>query len=75
MVGGGCYNGLIAIWDMRDGKKACSPCMTSPVEESHFDPITQFYCMMSRNGTEFVTTSTDGYVKWWDTRKFESPTE
>jgi len=30
---------------------------------------------MSRNGTDFVTTSTDGYVKWWDTRKFEAPFE
>lgn len=30
---------------------------------------------MSRNGTEFATTSTDGYVKWWDTRKFEAPAE
>jgi dynein intermediate chain 2 len=23
MVGGGCYNGLIGIWDLRDGKKNC----------------------------------------------------
>jgi len=38
LVGGGCYNGIVAIWDVR--KKSCTPTMTSPVEESHFDPIT-----------------------------------
>jgi len=39
MVGGGCYNGLIAIWDVRTKGK---PVHESSVETSHFDPITHF---------------------------------
>jgi len=30
---------------------------------------------MSRTGTEFVTTSTDGCVMWWDWRNFKEPLE
>ena len=30
---------------------------------------------MSRTGTEFATTSTDGNAMWWDTRKFDAPVE
>ena len=30
---------------------------------------------MSRTGTECVTTSTDGRVMWWDTKKFDAPVE
>lgn len=64
-VGGGCYNGLIAIWDV---KKAGTPIAISPVQESHSDPITHFHWMQSKTGSEFVTTSTDGKVLWWDMR-------
>lgn len=28
-----------------------------------------------KSGTELVTTSTDGRVCWWDTRKFDGPLE
>ena len=66
-IGGGCYNGLIAIWDVKKGKE---PIMVSPVEKSHSDPITHLLWLSSRTGTELVTTSTDGRVYWWDTRKF-----
>jgi len=30
---------------------------------------------MNRTGTECVTTSTDGRVMWWDTKKFDQPVE
>lgn len=38
-IGGGCYNGLIAIWDVKKGNQ---PVMISPVEKSHHDPVTHF---------------------------------
>lgn len=66
-IGGGCYNGLISIWDAKKGRE---PCMISPVEKSHSDPISHILWLSSRTGTELVTTSTDGKVFWWDTRKF-----
>lgn len=46
--------------------------MISPVEQSHSDPITNFMWLMSKEGNECVTTSTDGKVLWWDTRKIDS---
>jgi len=50
--------------------------LTSPVEKSHHDPITHFQWLFSKTGTECVTTSTDGRVLWWDTRKLnEGPIE
>ena len=38
-IGGGCYNGLVAIWDVKKGK---GPAIISPVEKSHHDPVTHF---------------------------------
>lgn len=49
--------------------------MVSPVEKSHYDPVTHFHWLLNRNGTECVTTSTDGRVMWWDTRRFEEPVD
>lgn len=68
-IGGGCYNGLIAVWD---GRKGENPILTSPVENSHYEPISHFHWLMSKTGSECVTTSTDGKVMWWDTRKFDA---
>jgi dynein intermediate chain 2 len=39
ILGGGCYNGLLAFWDYRKGSAATN---ISPVELSHADPITHF---------------------------------
>ena len=39
IIGGGCYNGLLAYWD---GRKGGAPVGLSPVELSHYDPITHF---------------------------------
>jgi dynein intermediate chain 2 len=71
-MGGGLYNGLIAVWD---GKKSGEPVLLSSVERSHSDPVTHFHWLQSRTGTECVSTSTDGRVMWWDTRKLDEPTE
>eukprot|EP00825_Cyclidium_porcatum_P019190 TRINITY_DN217_c0_g1_i3.p1 TRINITY_DN217_c0_g1~~TRINITY_DN217_c0_g1_i3.p1 ORF type:complete len:356 (+),score=75.60 TRINITY_DN217_c0_g1_i3:194-1261(+) len=67
-IGGGCYNGLVAFWDQRENGK---PVKVTPVELSHYDPVTSFSWLMSRTGSECVTTSTDGRVLWWDIRKLE----
>ncbi|CAD8107748.1 unnamed protein product [Paramecium sonneborni] len=65
-IGGGCYNGSVAVWDVKKGKQ---PVLTSPVEKSHHDPITHFQWLFSKTGSECVTT-------WWDTRKLnEGPIE
>ncbi|EGR31420.1 intermediate chain 2, putative [Ichthyophthirius multifiliis] len=68
-IGGGCYNGLVAVWDVRKGD---GPAAISPVENSHYEPVTHFHWLMSKTGSECVTTSTDGRVMWWDTRKFDA---
>ena len=41
----------------------------APVEKSHYDPVTDLVWLTSKSNSEFVTTSTDGRVLWWDTRK------
>jgi dynein intermediate chain 2 len=71
-IAGGCMNGLVAIWDVKKGK---DPVMVSPVEMSHYDPITHINFLSMKLGNELVTTSTDGRVLWWDTRKFDKPYE
>lgn len=72
-IGGGCYNGLVTVWDVKRGSQ---PVFVSPVEKSHQDPITHLLWLSSKTGTELVTSSTDGKVLWWDTRKFtDGPVE
>ena len=73
IIGGGCYNGLVAIWDV---KKGGTPVAVTPVEKSHHDPVTHFQWLFSKTGTECVSVSTDGRALWWDTRKFsDGPVE
>jgi dynein intermediate chain 2 len=69
---GGCYNGQLAIWDTRRGSR---PVDTSPIEQSHRDPVFSTVFQSSKTGTEFMSTSTDGVVMWWDTRKMSEPVE
>lgn len=66
-IGAGCYNGLVSIWDV---KKGSTPVLTSPVEGSHHDPVTDLHWLGSKTGNELITSSTDGKAYWWDTRKF-----
>lgn len=47
VIGGGCANGVIAIWDARKGK---DPTATSHVEKSHNDPVTHFQWQMTKTG-------------------------
>ena len=44
---GGCYNGQVAIWDTRKGSR---PIETSPVEQSHRDPVYAAEYLASKTG-------------------------
>ncbi|XP_065164479.1 dynein intermediate chain 3, ciliary isoform X2 [Atheta coriaria] len=68
----GQFNGQVAIWDVRTSNE---PVDFTLMEESHRDPITDLIWTHSKTGTEFFTGSTDGMVKWWDTRKLNASLE
>lgn len=67
---GGCYNGLLCIWDLRKKGRKCVE--STVIEKTHFDPVYGVEWIQSRTGTEFVSVSTDGYIYWWDTRKLKT---
>lgn len=48
---GGCYNGQVAIWDTRKGSR---PIETSPVEQSHRDPVYAAEYLASKTGAPLV---------------------
>ena len=62
----GCYNGTVGLWDLRQNRK--KPAQMSRVEISHHEPVFDLLWLSSKGGNEFVTTSTDGKVIWWDYR-------
>ena len=47
----------------------------APIELSHYDPVYDLVWLSSKTGSEFVTTSTDGKILWWDLRNLVAPTE
>uniref|UniRef100_A0A7M5US50 Dynein intermediate chain 3, ciliary n=1 Tax=Clytia hemisphaerica TaxID=252671 RepID=A0A7M5US50_9CNID len=68
----GSYNGQLGFWDTRKGSQ---PVEVTPIEKSHRDPVYDVKFIQSKTGTECFTTSTDGYIYWWDIRKLGEPTE
>lgn len=72
-IGFGCYNGVVGVWDVRQGKKG--PAMLSEIEISHYEPVVDFAWLSSKGGNEFVSCSTDGRVLWWDCRNLSSVTD
>jgi len=62
LLGAGCANGTAVIFDLKDNKVLA----VSRLEESHSEPISDFIWLKTKNATEFVTTSTDGKVIWWE---------
>jgi len=68
----GLHSGQVCIWDTRLGGV---PTRFSPPDRSHRDPVHQALWIQSKTGTDFFSTSTDGIVKWWDTRKINEPVE
>ncbi|KAF5286702.1 hypothetical protein FQA39_LY16185 [Lamprigera yunnana] len=68
----GLYSGKVAVWDARRGS---DPVNVSVVEVSHRDPVRNVLWINSKSGLEFFSASSDGQIKWWDTRKLDQPLE
>ncbi|OEH80488.1 dynein intermediate protein [Cyclospora cayetanensis] len=69
---GGCYNGVVCLWDLRKGMK---PVEVSGSSSSHYDPVYEVVWTQSKTNSEFVSASTDGRVLWWDCRSLREPIE
>ena len=70
----------IAIWDVKvkpgsAPQLSVQPSGLSPIEKSHFDPVTDLVWLSTKTQSEFVTTSTDGRMYWWDIRNLTEPTD
>jgi len=64
-----------ALWD-RKQKPTIALCdKLSQIEESHKEPVNHFVWLGTKGGNEFVTTSNDGRLCWWDTKKMDKPIE
>mmetsp|Transcript_6067 Transcript_6067/g.17314 ORF Transcript_6067/g.17314 Transcript_6067/m.17314 type:complete len:452 (-) Transcript_6067:118-1473(-) len=70
VIVGGCYNGLIQLWDVRKGSQ---PVESSAIETSHYDPVYEICWLQSKTNSECVSVSTDGRVLWWDVRNMAEP--
>lgn len=68
----GLLNGQVAHFDCRKGSDAIG---FSVLESSHRDPIHSLIWINSKSGMEFFTASSDGAIKWWDSRKLDHPTD
>mmetsp|Transcript_51698 Transcript_51698/g.59382 ORF Transcript_51698/g.59382 Transcript_51698/m.59382 type:complete len:692 (+) Transcript_51698:39-2114(+) len=79
ILAGGCYNGMVAIWDVKV-KPGSTPQLTvqhqqlGSADRGHYDPVTDLVWLSTKTQSEFVTTSTDGRMYWWDTRMPNAPT-
>lgn len=72
---GGCYNGLISIFDVKARNSAVLPAVsTSEVATSHFDPVYDVFWVQSKTHKEFASVSTDGRMLKWDMRSLKEPT-
>ncbi|KAI9006926.1 WD40-repeat-containing domain protein [Hyaloraphidium curvatum] len=69
---GGCHNGTLAFWDTRKGAQAVE---SSSKKLSHGEPVFDVSWIQSKTGTECFSVSTDGWVKWWDTRHLADPVD
>ncbi|CDJ30035.1 dynein intermediate chain, putative [Eimeria mitis] len=72
MLIGGCYSGVVCLWDLRKGTK---PVEVSGSGTSHYDPVYEVVWTQSKTNSEFVSASTDGRVLWWDCRSLKEPIE
>lgn len=78
IVVGGQYNGALSFFDVRKGHPSgvVKPFDTTVLEKSHHDPVygTAWFTPQ-KQGTEVVSTSTDGRLIWWDMKKTSEPIE
>lgn len=72
LVVGGCYNGLVTLFDLRRGQ---IPPLSSVVETSHVDPVYDVSWIQGHGSDVFVSASTDGRVMWWDSRRLSEPVD
>eukprot|EP00959_Pyramimonas_sp_CCMP1952_P214682 4492760-Pyramimonas_sp.AAC.2 len=57
----GLYNGQVTYWDTRKSTRQID---TSPIENSHRDPVYDICWLQSKTGTEAASVSTDGNTFW-----------
>ena len=72
---GGSYNGSLCFFDVRKGNAqgVIKPTATTILEKSHHDPVSDvFWVTVGKQGTECVSTSTDGRLLWWDMRNLDN---
>ncbi|CAG9839968.1 unnamed protein product [Diabrotica balteata] len=72
ILASGQFGGQVAVWDVRKGME---PVEVSVKENSFIDPVQKLLWIHSKTGTEFFSASSDGEIKWWDTRKLSEPTD
>jgi len=68
---GGCYNGLVALFDSR--RKDPKPTAQTLIDNSHHDPVYQVSWIQSKTGNMCASSSTDGQILWWDIRRLQEP--
>lgn len=68
----GLYNGQVCYYDTRKSTRAID---TSPIENSHRDPVYDIVWLQSKTGTECSSVSTDGNTFWWDIRRLGEPVD
>ena len=56
-------------WDTRTRDS-----MTAPMSVSHTEPVYSITWTASKTGTELMSSTEDGLVKWWDVRRMSAPT-
>ena len=71
VVGGGSEAGGVGWWDTRLGGERARTVSS----ESHSDPVYGLVWTHSKAGTEMMTASADGTVKFWDVRRFSQSLE
>ena len=67
-VAGGCHGGSVCWWDTRSQGHVTAG-------EGHDDPVYGVIWINSKTNSEFMTSSTDGTVKFWDIRMFSRSKE
>jgi len=74
----GQYNGALSFFDLRRGHSSgvIKPIDTCLLEKSHHDPVYGVaWFTPQKQGTECISTSTDGRLRWWDMKKTTEPVE
>jgi dynein intermediate chain 2 len=71
---GGCYNGLVCVFDSRASSAAVLTAdKTSEVETSHHDPVYDAFWIQSKSNSTFASVSTDGQLMMWEMRNLSRP--